>query len=278
MDQKTISRRIGQLEAAIGRPLFSRRKTGSMLTPAGRTLLERAAAMKTAADELEIAMRGLSASPTPVVTLSAPEGVLSYLLIPLLLEAGDAPLPLDRRLFTAPPPNLTFVTPPDLGDIAILTLSANEIPSGRGAFRIRKLGNLRMVPVAAKSLLHRSPPPSNFDGLSEHALVDVALYRPLRSLEDWNAMVMKKAGGGLIVSPNTSAMHRAVAAGAGTTLTPDYAPLCDDRLAVLDIVSPSLRIDLWLSAHEDVLREPIIRQLYDDIATVFLHSPWFRSG
>jgi hypothetical protein len=35
-------------------------------------------------------------------------------------------------------------------------------------------------------------------------------------------------------------------------------------------------VDLWLSAHEDALREPTVRQLYDDIAAVFLQSACFR--
>lgn len=276
IDQKTISRRIGQLEAAVGRPLFSRRKTGSTLTAIGHALLERAAAMNAAAEEMEMAMRGLSALPLPMVTVSAPEGVLTYLLIPLLLGTGDGPIPLERRLITAPPPNLTFVTPPEAGDIAILTLEAGGIPSGRGAMRIRKLGRLRMVPVAARSFLQKQPRLVGFDRLSEQPLIDVSLYRPMRSLDAWNAVVAKNAGSRLIISPNTSGMHRAVAAGAGISLAPDYAPLCDERLALLDIPQPAQRVDLWLAAHEDILREPGLRRLYDDIAAAFLHSPWFR--
>lgn len=276
MDQKTISRRIGQLEAAVGRPLFSRRKTGSTLTAAGQTLLERAAAMNSAAAELEMAMRGLSALPTTVVTVSAPEGVLSYLLIPLLLGAAGNRLPLDRGLMKGTPTNLTFVMPPETGDVSLQTLSAGEMPAGRGALRVRKLGVLRMVPVAAAGFLRQRPGMGSFGDLASQPLVDVSLYRAVRSLDDWNGLVARKSGSGLVVSPNTSGMHRAVAAGAGVTLTPDYAPLCDERLVVLDVPHPGLTVDLWLIAHEDVLREPTVRQLYDDIAAVFLHSPWFR--
>ena len=277
IDQKTISRRIAQLEAAVGRPLFSRRKSGSTLTAVGRALLERASAMNAAADELEMAMRGLSVLSNAVVTLSAPEGVLNYLVIPLLLGADDIGLPLDRKLLKAPPPNLTFVTPPDTSDLAILTLSAGKVPGGRGAERVRKLGSLRMVPISALSFLQQRPQLVGFDQLSEQPLVDVSVYRPVSSLDDWNAVVVEKAGSGLIVAPTTSGMHRAVTAGAGITLAPDYAPRLDPRLVVLDMPSPPLLVDLWLTAHEDILRDPVVRQLYDDLAAVFLQSPWFRA-
>lgn len=36
LDQTTVSRRIGVMEAAIGRPLFTRRRSGATPTPAGR--------------------------------------------------------------------------------------------------------------------------------------------------------------------------------------------------------------------------------------------------
>lgn len=276
MDQKTISRRIGQLEEAVGRPLFARRKSGSTLTAAGRTLLERAVAMNVAADELEMAMRGLSVQPAALVTVSAPELVLGSLLIPLLLGGDDSPLPLDRRLISAPPPNLTFVTPPDVGDLLVLAMSAGEAPAGRAAMRVRKLASLRMVPVAAQSFLRRRSPPNRFEALAELPLVDTIAYRRFVSLSPWNALVAGKATGGLVVAPTPSGMQRAVLAGAGVGLAPAFAPMCDGRLTELSLPAPPMIVDLWLSAHEDALREPTVRQLYDDIAAVFLQSACFR--
>jgi len=37
-----------------------------------------------------------------------------------------------------------------------------------------------------------------------------------------------------------------------------------------------MRIELWLAAHEDSLREPAVRAVYDTVADMFLRSPWFR--
>lgn len=276
MDQKTISRRIGQLEAAVGRPLFSRRKSGSTLTSAGQVLLERAAVMNTAARELEMAMRGLSDLAAPTVTLSAPEGILSYLLVPLLLGDGTASLPLDRRLMKQAPPNLVFVTPPESADITIQPVNVDEAPAGRAAMKVRRLGRLTLVPLSSTQFLAGNPHPERFDDIAGLPVVDVSLYRQWRSLEAWTALVRDKANGGLVVAPNSSAMHRAVAAGAGLTISPAYAPLLDPRLTVVAVPHPAMALDLWLMAHEDVLRDRVVRQLYDDIATVFLQSPWFR--
>lgn len=275
MDQKTIARRIGQLEEIIGRKLFSRQKTGSTLTPAGRALLERAAAMDAAARELEMAMSGLSEQ-RPVVTLAAPEGLLTYLLIPLLLGPADAVLPLDRGLLRTVPSNLTFVTPPDAGDINLLLLGRDEPVPRPPTETARRIGRLRMKPVAAAGFFAGAKPPASFADLAKLALVDVTLYRSVSSLDPWNRLVAAKTGGGLIVAPNTTALYRVVAAGAGIGLAPDFTPLCDPRLAVLDLVQPDLAVELWLTAHPDVLSDGMMQQLFNDLARIFAASPWFQ--
>lgn len=275
IDQKTIARRIGQLEDIIGRKLFSRQKTGSTLTPAGRALLERATAMDAAARDLEMAMSGLSEQ-LPVVTLAAPEGLLTYLLIPLLLGQGDAALPLDRGLLRAVPSNLTFVTPPDGGDINLLLLGRDEPVPRPPAETARRIGRLRMKPVAAADVFACAAPPGSFAALAGLPLVDITLYRSVSSLDPWNRLVAAKTGGGLIVAPNTTGLYRAVAAGAGIGLAPDFTPLCDPRLTVLEMPQPDLSIELWLTAHPDVLSDGSIQQLFNDLARVFAASPWFQ--
>lgn len=64
--------------------------------------------------------------------------------------------------------------------------------------------------------------------------------------------------------------------GCGLTLLPTYAPLYEPSLISLDIPIPDMRIELWLAAHEDSLREPAVRAVYDTVADMFLRSPWFR--
>jgi len=59
-------------------------------------------------------------------------------------------------------------------------------------------------------------------------------------------------------------------------LLPRYAHLYEGALTALDIPIPDMRIELWLAAHEDSLREPAVRAVYDTVADMFLRSPWFR--
>lgn len=276
IDQKTASKRIAALEAAVGRPLFHRRRRGAIPTEAGKELLRHAQAMDEVAADLEAAMRGIAAVPPATVTVSASEGIQSYLLIPALLGNYGAPLPIDSSCLLRPLPSLAFVPYGSPADITVIATNPSQVPAGRAAMHVRRIGRMTFKIVASTAFPLRDLRLADFDDLSSQPLIDMTMYRQLKGLDPWNELISEHASGPLLTAPNTSAMQRPVAAGAGITIFPGYASMFDPNLTVLDVPTPDLAVDLWLSAHEDILREPSVRSLYDGIIRMFVQSPWFN--
>lgn len=82
LGQPTMSRRIAELEAQLGYPLFRRGVRGVALSPEGLRLLEPARRMAEWAVELERAAARGDASPQGVVRITAPPGVAVDFLAP----------------------------------------------------------------------------------------------------------------------------------------------------------------------------------------------------
>ncbi|WP_155801623.1 LysR family transcriptional regulator [Magnetospirillum molischianum] len=280
LDQTTVSRRISAIETAIGRPLFNRRRSGASPTPAGIALLERALRVQAAAAEFEGALHGLSTFPSPKVTVSASEGLLTYTLIPALLGHKKAELPLDPSMIRSDLPDLAFTTASDKADISVIATSPGDLPRLKGAVRVRRVGTMHFVPVASRTFLNRLPPLQNFDDLIEHPLLDIGIYQAIRGLDGWNSLISlrKQRGETVLVAPTTPKLHQPLLSGKGVSLLPNYSTLYEPKLVRLDLPSPPMGVSLWLVSHEDTLREPAVRELYDLMATMFLASSWYREN
>lgn len=83
LGQPTLSRRIAELEAAVGESLFERTSQGTLLTSAGRKLLPAAQSMADWAKEAEIQVQKQSFLVQGTVRIAAPPGIASELVIPL---------------------------------------------------------------------------------------------------------------------------------------------------------------------------------------------------
>jgi len=92
MAQPPLSRRIQDLEAAIGAPLFERERRPLRLTSAGRVLYEQATQVIEAMDRLKARMSGLVATPRRRFTLGLVPSVL-YARFPEVLAALRTRLP-----------------------------------------------------------------------------------------------------------------------------------------------------------------------------------------
>lgn len=276
IDQTTVSRRIGNMEAAIGRPLFTRRKSGASPTPAGEALLARARAMAALADDFEGAMQGLTKFQSPKVTVAASEGLLTYTLIPALMGQDKHELPLDRSLVRNELPKLAFTTAPAKADISIMATSPGDLPKVGGAVHVRRVGTMNFIPVASREFLHELRGISSFDDLAQLPLLDIGIYRAIRGLDAWNGLVASKQGEGVQVSSNTPKLQRPLLGGEGVSILPDYSTLYENRLEAVGVDAPSLAVSLWLVSHEDTLREPSVRELYDLLAGMFTTSAWYR--
>ena len=80
--QPTVSRRLANLEATLGEPLFARSVDGAVATSFGERMLPAARRMAEAAGEVERVASGAAATPTGVVRVTAPPGVAYLFLAP----------------------------------------------------------------------------------------------------------------------------------------------------------------------------------------------------
>lgn len=105
VNHATVSRRVASLEASVGTALFDRRPSGYALTAAGLNMMESAARMEDAAQDLQVA-RGPASSPriAGLVRISAApttaEAFLIRQLEPLMIEYPELDIELiaDRRI------------------------------------------------------------------------------------------------------------------------------------------------------------------------------------
>lgn len=83
LGQPTLSRRIAELEEAVGEPLFERQNHGVTLTPAGQKLLPAAQGMAEWASEAASSVSKRAHLPEGKVRIAAPPGIAHNLLVPL---------------------------------------------------------------------------------------------------------------------------------------------------------------------------------------------------
>lgn len=276
LDQTTVSRRISNMEKAIDRPLFTRRRSGAEPTIAGLALLERARQMAAMADEFEGALSGLGGLPSPRVTVAASEGLLTYTLIPTLMGHKKPELPLDWRQIKAPLPELAFTTASTKADISVIATSPGDLPPVAGAVHVRRVGTMNFAPIAARDYLAEAPSISCFEDLAAHPLIDIAIYRAIRGLGAWNGIVAERGAEGVMTVSTTPQLHVPLSGGKGVAILPDYSTIYHDSLVQIDLPRPDMAVSLWLVSHEDALREPSVRGLYDLLAGMFLSSPCYR--
>jgi len=88
--QPTISRRLAELEATIGEPLFVREVRGARLTSFGERFVEPARRMADASADVARIAEGADKAPRGTVRITAPPGVAVALLAPFAAELRTA--------------------------------------------------------------------------------------------------------------------------------------------------------------------------------------------
>jgi DNA-binding transcriptional LysR family regulator len=83
LGQPTLSRRIAELEEAIGETLFERKSLGTVLTAAGSKLLPAAQSMAEWANEAELQVQKQTYLPQGTVRVAAPPGIAREVLVPV---------------------------------------------------------------------------------------------------------------------------------------------------------------------------------------------------
>ena len=266
VEHTTVGRRVMAMERTTGHRLFDRTPGGWVLTAAGRSLLEPAAAVEAAvADATQrLGRRGSALSGT--VRILAPDGFGTFVIAPGLGALTSAHPDLVVELVTA-----TAHVPRSAREFDVAV--SLEAPSSARLVR-RHLTDYLLRLYTSEAYLARNPPPERVQDLATHtlvhyvdALLDVA---PLRVLQD---LLPRPAA---VQSTNFVAQWQAAAAGVGIAPLPQYLARQDPRL-VLVLPALEFRRRYWLAVpreHADLPRvqavvellERVVRERADDLA------------
>jgi DNA-binding transcriptional LysR family regulator len=274
IDQATVSRRIANLEFQAKTPLFQRRTTGAHPAEACLKLIDAAREASVAVEKFDRCLR--EAEQPSWVRVSAPEGLATYLLAPSF--AGDGlDNPLKLTMPTGDMPQVQFVQFGEQADIDIIPVApGGALPVGSD-IKIKRIGKMNFVALANNKYLTTVDRPSSVSELANHHLLQHALYNKYAPFSAWCEIVHECRGKPRLIASTSSALHRSVVAGAGITMLPDFSPIIDSQIVVLDCGIPKIALDLFLASHPDNLRLNSVRVAYETIGQMFTRSPWFHS-
>jgi DNA-binding transcriptional LysR family regulator len=205
----TVGRRLAQLEDAAGARLFARTPEGLAATATARALAEHAERAEAEVLLAERQLTGADARPTGSVKITCGDGFAAYVLAPAL------------PAFLASHPGLTVEI---RGDVRPLDLTRGEADVALRLFRprerslvARRLGVERYSLFASPAYLARRGTPSSVRDLAGH---DLVLYDREFDRMRMQAWFRRTAAGARIAvrTSTTTALHEAVAAGAGIAI------------------------------------------------------------
>ena len=276
----TVSRRVAYLEQVAGTRIFRRMATGAVLTAAGAQLLHRALKVEGEVAEFERVLRGLRLHAPRQVSVQASEGVITYLLTPLIARQPWGPLGIagDRLSLDLPPIRAVQLGANERPDIRIEWTTPESIPSARPDDRIRKVAEIKFAAYFSQGYATASsrPPLARFEDLSRHRLLTLDQYdwfQTEASLGQWNRLAQSAEA--CATSANNSAILGLMTVnGGGISLLPTYAGMYSDLLRQADISLPKMCADLWLVASNEDLKDPVVRSCYDGLGRAFAEFEW----
>ncbi|WP_419897760.1 LysR family transcriptional regulator [Roseomonas sp. USHLN139] len=239
----TVFRRLGQIEALLGTPLFERHRTGYAATAAGEAVVALAARMQSEITELTRQLAGQAVAASGEIRLATSDALLHGLLLPVFARFRAA----------HPGVRLDIVTGNAAANLsrrdADVAIRASEAPPetlvGRRAGRIA----WALYGVA---------------GLAEATAPWLAPGDPLAGLPA-AGFLRRHVPAGRIAARLDSVLALAAAAEAGIGIAhlPCFLGEARPALHRLAPPEPGLASDLWLLTHPDLRQAPRIRLFLD---------------
>lgn len=254
VDQTTVSRRLQNLERAIGTDLFSQAPRGYTLTDAGVKLLPYAEAIENLGMTIQEEVSGDSRAASGNVRIGATEGLGTLFLARHLAPLRQAFPGIDLELMSLP----RFV---DMfnreADIAI----GQERPS-KARLVTTKLSDYALRLYASADYLASRPPITSVQSLIEHdfiGYIDDLLYS--REL-DYLGNVCQDAR---VVVKSTSiiAQLEAAEAGAGLAILPCFMVEPGSKLVCVLREEVELRLSYWMTTRSELLRLSRVRAVWN---------------
>lgn len=266
IDQSTVSRRITQLEFALGASLFERSHTGLVLNGFGAELLESVQSMETGFDSLSATLDSQSRALQGPVRIGTMEGIATLYLSSRLVD------------FHREYPGITVELVTSAQQLYVTRREADVFlgffkPHGKG-LDAEHMGRFSLHLYASDSYLKEHGTPEDVEALSQHKFVgyieDLIQIDAVRWLEE---MVDKPNYA--FQSSSMLAQMFAASAGMGIVLLPEFADA--GRFGLRRLLSDDVRgiRDLWLSVHHELRYVPRVKAAVNFLENLLFKDPLF---
>jgi DNA-binding transcriptional LysR family regulator len=250
IDHSTVSRRISQLEQALGSGVFERTRSGFKLNDLGKRLLPHAEAIESAVLKVRSEVNETAPQAAGTVRLATMEGIASLYLAPRAALLKDAAPHLTLELVTSP--QMIYVNRRE----ADLFISFFK-PPGQGLVS-EKIGSFHLGLYASQAYLDRKGHPANVAELGEHDFItyveDLIQVDTVRWLDEviQNPRVVMH-------SSSMIAQRNAAIGGLGIVLLPRFAVHETTPLVPILHDKAFTAREIWTSVHQDLQFSPRIR-------------------
>ncbi len=255
--QPTVGRRISALEKRLGAPLFLRSPTGYRLTPVGEKIRDRVRAIELETRWIEERLQHERNDSTGRVTVTAPEMLTNYLLVPLA----------ERFSQKNPETQLDVMVSIEALDLlsgkADIALRVGD--AGSGEYVGRQLAKIEFGLYVGKTYLERFGQIGSLEDLRDHRII--SSVRHIERLPQ-NLQLRELAGDAQVAFSADSIVTQLLAAqrGMGVVSLPVYAAQSFNTLERVLPEAFCLQSDLWLLTHRDLKATPRVRMVMDFLA------------
>lgn len=252
--QSTVQRRLGDLEAKIGRELAARRTTGYRLTEFGEKLLPLAERVEAAIADLEQCVTGEVRDEAGVIRMTCPEPIVPRLLP--IIDRFHARHPAIRVEFVTSDRYLDLLK--GEADVALRSGDTEDELVGR------KIADSIWAVYASRSYIDRHGKPERIEDLNRHRLVGLDEGMSQHRLNAWISNVAPNA---TIAARNNSilGLMQAVKSGLGVSALP--TPMADGQPELVRVLGPVPELSRsWrLLTHPDLRRTRRVSLFFDFI-------------
>ena len=256
INHSTVFRRLGQIEEALGTPIFERHRTGYALTPAGEEMVTLAARLDDDINAFTRKAAGQEVMPAGELRVTTNDSLLIDLLTPLFAKFRQQC--------------------PDVRLDVVLTNEALNLSKRDADVAIRATDNPpetlvgRRAATIAWALYGRAdefPHPERVDTTSLYQRPWVSLGDNLAAMKTVKFVREHVAPERIVYKVNTVlGLAEAVGAGVGIGHLPCF--IADKRPQLVRLASQNVNFaaDLWLLTHPDLRHSPRVRVFLDFLA------------
>jgi len=252
--QPTVGRHVAALEAALGLALFTRSQTGLLPTEAALALRPHAEAMESTAAALERVAASYGDGVRGVVRVTASE-VIGLEVLPAALAGLRARYPeLKVELVLS---NSVQDLLQREADVAV-----RMTPPSQDQLVARRVGAIELGLHASPDYLARHGTPASLDGLAAHTLIGYDRPAPFvrEVLRQWPWFAREHVA---LRTDSDVAQLALMRAGAGIGVC--QSALAQRAPALVRVLPEafSMRLDTWVTMHEDLRDSPRCRVTFD---------------